>query len=72
MKLLTTFSTFTLIALIGFPTVGTALELEKYMHVAKDGVVSTGRGLTVTNSELETARTEEFSIGFQLTPTLRF
>ena len=72
MKLLTTFSTFTLIALIGFPTVGTALELEKYMHVAKGGVVSTGRGLTVTNSELETARTEEFSIGFQLTPALRF
>ena len=72
MKLLTTFSTFTLIALIGFPTVGAALELEKYMHVAKGGVVSTGRGLTVTNSELETAHTEEFSIGFQLTPALRF
>ncbi len=72
MKLLTTFSTFTLIALIGFPTVVTALELEKYMHVAKGGVVSIGRGLTVTNSELETARTEVFSIGFQLTPTLRF
>lgn len=72
MKLLTTFTTFTLIALIGFPTVGTALELEKYMHVAKGGVVSTGRGLTVTNSELETALTEEFSIGFQLTPALRF
>lgn len=72
MKLLTTFSTFTFIAFIGFPTVGIALELEKYMHVAKGGVVSTGRGLTVTNSELETARTEEFSIGFQLTPALRF
>ena len=72
MKLLTTFSTWVLMALIGLPTVGAALELEKYLHVAKGGVVSTGRGLTVTNSELETALTEEFSIGFQLTPALRF
>lgn len=72
MKLLTTFGTFTFVALIGFPTVGTALELEKYLHVAKGGVVSTGRGLVITNDELETARTEEFSIGFQLTPALRF
>ena len=72
MKILTTFSTFTLIALIGFPAVSTALELEKYMHVAKGSVVSTGRGLAITNDELETARTEEFSIGFQLTPALRF
>ncbi len=72
MKLLTTFRTFTFIALIGFPTVGTALELEKYLHVAKGGIVSTGRGLVITNDELETARTEEFSVGFQLTPALRF
>ena len=72
MKLLTTFSICIFIALIGFPTVSTALELEKYLHVAKGSVVSTGRGLVITNDELEIARTEEFSIGFQLTPTLRF
>ena len=28
--------------------------------------------MVITNDELETARTEEFSIGFQLTPALRF
>ena len=72
MKLLTTFSICIFVGLIGFPTVGTALELEKYLHVAKGSVVSTGRGLVITNDELETARTEEFSIGFQLTPALRF
>ena len=72
MKLLTTFSICIFVGLIGLPTVGTALELEKYLHVAKGGVVSTGRGLAVTNNELETALTEEFSIGFQLTPALRF
>ena len=72
MKLLTTFSTCILIGLVGFPAVGAAFELEKYLHVAKGGVVSTGRGLVITNNELETARTEEFSVGFQLTPALRF
>ncbi len=72
MKLLTAFSICILVGLIGFPTVGTALELEKYLHVAKGATVSIGRGLTVTNDELEIARTEEFSIGFQLTPALRF
>ena len=72
MKLLTTFSICIFVGLIGLPTVGTALELEKYLHVAKGGVVSTGRGLAVTNDELETALTEEFSIGFQLTSALRF
>ena len=72
MKLLTTFSIYILVGLVGFPTVGTALELEKYSHVAKGGVVNVGRGLAITNDELETARTEEFSIGFQLTPALRF
>ena len=72
MKLLTTFSTCILIALIGFPAVGTALEFEKYVHVAKGSVISNGRGLAITNDELETARTEEFSVGFQLMPALRF
>ena len=72
MKLLTTISTCILIGLVGFPAVGAAFELEKYLHVAKGGVVSTGRGLVITNDELETARTEEFSVGFQLTPALRF
>ena len=72
MKLLTTFSICILGGLMGLPTVGTALELEKYSHIAKGGVVSTSRGLAVTNNELETALTEEFSIGFQLTPALRF
>jgi len=61
-----------LIGLVGFPTIGTTLELEKYLHVAKGAVVSTGRGLSITNDELETARTEEFSMGFQLTSALRF
>ena len=72
MKLLTTFSTCILIALIGFPSVGTALEFEKYLHVAKGSVISNGRGLAITDDELETARTEEFSVGFQLMPALRF
>lgn len=72
MKLLTTFSISMLIGLVGFPTIGTTLELEKYLHVAKGAVVSTGRGLSITNDELETARTEEFSMGFQLTSALRF
>ena len=71
MKLLTAFSICILVGLVGIPTVGTALELEKYSHVAKGGVVSIGRGLVITNDELEIARTEEFSIGFQLTPALR-
>ena len=72
MKLLTTFSISILIGLVGLPTIGTALELEKYLHVAKGAVVSTGRGLTITDDELEIARTEEFSVGFQLTSALRF
>ncbi len=72
MKLLTTFSICVLVGLVGVPTVSTALELEKYSDVAKGGTVSVGRGLAITNDELETARTEEFSIGFQLTPALRF
>ena len=72
MKFLTTFSIYILVGLIGFPTDGTALELEKYSHVAKGTVISTGRGLVITDDELETARTEEFSVGFQLTSVLRF
>lgn len=71
MKLLITLSICILVGLVGIPTVGTALELEKYSHVAKGGVVSIGRGLVITNDELEIARTEEFSIGFQVTPALR-
>ena len=72
MKLLTTFSICIFVGVVGLPTVGPAFELEKYLHIAKGGVVSTGRGLAVTNEELETALTEEFSIGFQVTPTLQF
>lgn len=71
MKLLRTFSICIFVSLVGLPTVDAALELEKYLHVAKGGVVSVGRGLTVTDDELEIARTEEFAIGFQLTPALR-
>ncbi len=72
MKLLTTFSICILVGLVGGPTVGTALELEKYSHIAKGGVISVGRGLAITDDELEIARTEEFSVGFQLTSVLRF
>ena len=72
MKLLTTFSISILVSLIGLPTVSTAFELEKYSHVAKGAVVSVGRGLAITNDELEAARTEEFAVGFQLTSALRF
>ena len=72
MKLLTTFSICIFVCFMGLPAVGPALEPERYLHVAKSGVVSVGRGLTVTNDELETTRTEEFSVGFQLTPALRF
>ena len=72
MKLLITFSICILVSLVGLPTVGTALELERYLHVAKGSVLSVGRGLAITDDELEIARTEEFSIGYQLTSTLRF
>ena len=72
MKLLTTFSICILVSLMGLPAVGTTLELERYLHVAKGGVVSMGRGLAITDDELEAVRTEEFSIGFQLTSALRF
>ena len=72
MKRLTTFSIYIFVGLMVFPTIVTALELEKYLHVAKGAVVSTGRGLAITNDELETVRTEEFSVGFQLTSALRF
>ena len=72
MKLLITFSICIFVSLVGLPTVAAAPELEKYLHVAKGGVVSVGRGLTITDNELEIARTDEFAIGFQLTPTLRF
>ena len=72
MKLLTTFSICILVSIVGVPTAGTALELKKYSHIAKGGVVSIGRGLAITDDELEIARTEEFSIGFQLTSFLRF
>ena len=72
MKLLATFSICLFLGLVGLPTVDAALELEKYLNVAKGGVVSVGRGLVITDNELEIARTEEFSIGFQLTPALRF
>ena len=71
MKLLTTFNICILVGLVGLPTVSTALELEKYLHVAKGAVVGTGRGLVITDDELEIARTEEFSVGFQLTSALR-
>lgn len=43
MKLRTTFSICILIGIVGFPTDSTAIELEKYWHVAKGGVVSTER-----------------------------
>ena len=71
MKLLRTFSICIFIGLVGVPTVDAAFELEKYLHVAKGGVVSVGRGLTITDDELEIARTEEFALGFQLTSALR-
>ncbi len=71
MKLLTMFSICIFIGLVAVPTADAALEFEEYLHVAKGGVVSVGRGLTITDNELEIARTEEFSIGFQLTPALR-
>ena len=45
MKLLITFSICICVGLAGLPTVGTALELEKYSHVAKGGIVSVGRGV---------------------------
>ena len=72
MKLLTMFTICIFVGFAGLPTVDAALELEKYLHVAKGGVVSVGRGLVITDDELEIARADEFAIGFQLTPTLRF
>ena len=72
MKFLTIFSICILVGLVGLPTIGTAFDFEKYADVARGGVVSVGRGLAITNDELEIARTEEFSIGFQLTPRLQF
>ena len=71
MKTLTTFSICILVGFIGLPNIGTALEIEEYLHIAKGGILSVGRGLTITDDELEIARTEEFSVGFQVTPVLR-
>ena len=59
-------------ALLSISTLSYAVELDQYKHVARGFVVSVGRGLAITDDELETARTREFSIGIQLTNALRF
>jgi hypothetical protein len=47
---------------------GFGIELDQYKHVAEGVTGSIGRGITLFNKELESARTEEISLGIQLIP----
>ena len=68
MKLKTVCQLGFLLALPLIPTLGFGAELDQYKHVAKGVTVSIGRGITLFNKELESARTEEISLGIQLIP----
>ena len=72
MKLKTVRWLWLLTLLLLTPALSSAIELDEYKHVADGIVVSIGRGITLFNKELESARTEEISIGIQLTKALRF
>ncbi len=68
MKLKTVYQLGLLIALSLIPTLGFGIELDQYKHVAEGVTGSIGRGITLFNKELESARTEEISLGIQLIP----
>ena len=58
MKLKTVYQFGLLITLSLIPTLGFSIELDQYKHVAKGVTGSIGRGITLFNKELESARTE--------------
>ena len=68
MKLKTVCQHGLLIALSLVPTLGFGIELDQYKHVAKGVTGGIGRGITLFNKELESARAEELSLGIQLIP----
>ncbi len=73
MKLKTVYKLSLLTSLLLIPTLGFGIELNQYKHVAEGVTGSIGRGITLFNKELESARTEETTLGIQLIPdVLRF
>lgn len=56
-----------LIAWLGLPPPSRA-DLKQYAHAAKGLTLSIGRGLTLSNDELEAARTDEIALGINLVP----
>ena len=68
MKLKTVCQLGFLIVLPVIPTSGFGFELDQYKHTAKGVTAGVGRGITLFNKELESARAEELSLGIQLIP----
>jgi hypothetical protein len=50
------------------PRLGFSIELNQHKHAADGVTISIGRGITLFDKELESARTEEISLGIQLIP----
>ena len=72
MKLKTVCQLGLLITLPLIPTLGFGIELDQYKHVAKGVSGGIGRGITLFNKELESARAEELSLGIQLIPDVLY
>ena len=67
MKRIKPFTLVLLILALGLPTHCFA-DLKQYAHAAKGLTFSIGRGLTLSNDELEAARTDEIALGINLVP----
>ncbi len=67
MKWTKPFAVIVLIGWFGQPTISRA-DLNQYTHAAKGLTFSIGRGLTLSNDELEAARTDEIALGINLVP----
>ena len=67
MKWTKPFAVIVLIGWFGLPTQSRA-DLNQYTHAAKGLTLSIGRGLTLSNDELEAARTDEIALGINLVP----
>ena len=63
------FALVLLILALGLPTHCLA-DLKEYAHAAKGLTFSLGRGLTLSNDELEATRTEEIALGINLVPNV--
>ena len=68
MKLKTVCGLWFLTGLLLMPRLGFSIELNQHKHVADGVTISIGRGITLFDKELESARTEEISLGIQLIP----